>query len=126
LHPRAFGFGTSVDELTNFLKLRGRRDLTADNLPRLLWFPDPQEATSAQELSLSNISAQIGPSVRFAGATVEIADDPIVIDIREKLPWIKSLEGKPPGAPPLYLLNKLAIVRGLFMRRIADRKSGSE
>jgi hypothetical protein len=41
--PRAFGFGTSVGELPDFLKLRGKRELADDNLPRFLWFSNPKD-----------------------------------------------------------------------------------
>jgi hypothetical protein len=56
-----------------------------------------------------------GPSARFAGAFVEITRDWLVIDIREKLPWIKSLEHKPAGKDRIYLPNKLWMGRYMFI-----------
>lgn len=113
--PRAFGFGTSVDELPAFLKLQGKRDLSADNLPRFLWFSNPQDLATAQKLLPTEVSMTLGPSVRFVGASVEITDDPLVVDIRQKLSWIKTIESRPPEARTIYLPNKLGISRYLFI-----------
>lgn len=52
---------------------------------------------------------------QFAGAFVEITSDPLVIDIRQKLPWITSLEKKPAGEHIIYLPNKLGIGRYMFI-----------
>jgi hypothetical protein len=116
--PRVFGFGTSVDELPGFLKLRGKRDLSSDNLPRFLWFSNPQDPATAQIIPAQDFQSVLSPSVRFAGASVEITNDPLVIDIRDKLPWLKSLEQKPPGEDIIYLPNRLGVSRYLF---IGDR-----
>lgn len=119
LVPRAFGFGTSLDELVAALpKLRGRRDLAPNNMPRFLWFPNPQDPTTAQKILVQDFPAVLGSSVSFAGAWVEITDDPLLIDIRDKLSWLKSLEQKPAGNNVIYLPNKLGISRYLF---IGDR-----
>ena len=119
LVPRAFGFGTSLTELVAALpKLRGRRDLAANNMPRFLWFSNPQDPTTAQKTLIQDFPAVLGSSVRFAGASVEITDDPLLIDIRDKLPWLKSLEQKPAGNNVIYLPNKFGISRYLF---IGDR-----
>jgi len=113
--PRAFGFGTSVDELPEFLKLRGKRELTEDNLPRFLRFSKSQDPTTAKILVAQDIPSIFGPPARFAGASVEITSDPIVIDIRQKLPSLKPLEEKPPGSNIIYLPNKLGINRYMFI-----------
>lgn len=117
--PGAYGFGTSVYELPAALpKLRGKRDLALNNLPRFIWFSNPQNPTTARKILVPDFPAVLGPSVRFAGATVEITNNPLVIDIRDKLPWLKALEQKPPGEDIIYLPNKLGINRSMF---IGDR-----
>jgi hypothetical protein len=115
LAPRAFGFGTSVNEMPEFLKETGKRDLVDDNLPRLLLFSNPQDPATARLLPVRDIPSVLGPSVRFAGASVEITNDPIVIDVRQKLAWLETLEKKPPGSDVIYLPNKLGINRNLFI-----------
>jgi hypothetical protein len=111
--PRAFGKSTEVTSIPEFSSQHGLRALEADNLPRFLWFSDSQDPTTAQEIRVhDNI---FGPSGRFAGASVEITSDPLVINIREKLPWIKPLEDKPPGSNIIYLPNDLNISRYMFI-----------
>jgi hypothetical protein len=111
----AFGNHSTYEEIPNLPKLLGKRDLALNNLLRFLWFSNPQDLTTAKKLLVQDIPSIFGPSARFAGASVEITSDPITIDLREKLPWIKSLEGRPLGTPPIYLSNKLTITRGLFI-----------
>jgi hypothetical protein len=98
--------------------LRGKRQLRFDNLPHFLWFSNPQDPTSAKTLLVDDIPRVFGPTAYFAGASVEITSDPLVIDIRQKLPWLKPLEEKPPGHNIIYLPNKLGINRYMF---IGDR-----
>jgi hypothetical protein len=68
--------------------LRGKRKLAFDNLPRFLWFTNPQDPTSATTLLVDDISA------RFAGAFVEITSDPLVIDVRGSRHWRKNLQAR--------------------------------
>jgi hypothetical protein len=112
--PRAFGDENGGD-YKRVTELRGKRELSFDNLPRFLWFPNPQDPNTAETLLVGNIPSVFGPSAHFAGAFVEITSDPLVNDIRQKLPWIKTLEQRPPGEGTLYLPNKLGISRYMFV-----------
>ncbi len=112
--PRAFGDEKGGD-LPSLPKLRGKRELAFDNLPRFLWFSNPQDPTTAKVLLVNDIPSVFGPSARFAGASIEITSDPLVIDIRDTLPWLKALEQKPPGDNIIYLPNKLGINRYMFI-----------
>jgi hypothetical protein len=111
----AFGNHSTVDEIPHLPDLRGKRDLAPNKLPRLLWFSSAQDPTTAKKLLVQDILATLGASARFAGASVEITSDPIVIDIRQKLPWLKPLEDKPPLSNIIYLPNKLGISRYMFI-----------
>lgn len=115
LVPRAFGVRDSNDGLPELANLHGKRKLALDNLPRLLWFSNPQDPTTAKTILVDDIPSVFGPSIRFAGAFVEITSDPLVIDIRQKLPWITSLEKKPAGENIIYLPDKLGIGRYMFI-----------
>jgi hypothetical protein len=114
LVPRAFGDEKGGDP-TMLPTLRGKRKLAFDNLPRFLWFSNPQDPTTATTLLVDDIPRLFGPSARFAGAFVEITSDPLVIDIRQKLPWIMALEERAHGEQVLYLPNKLGINRYMFI-----------
>jgi len=113
--PRAFGKETNAEEIPHLPELQGKRDLALDNLPRLLWFSNPQDPTTAKRLLVQDIPATFGPSARFAGASVEITNDPIVIDIRQHFSWLKPLENKPPLQNIIYLPNGLGINRYYFI-----------
>jgi hypothetical protein len=91
---RAFGLDSTIDQLPRLPNLSGKRVLAPDDLPRFLWFSNPQDPATARKILVQEFPTVLGPPVRFAGASVEITSDPIVIDIRSKLPWLKSLEQK--------------------------------
>jgi hypothetical protein len=110
-----FGNHSTVEEIPHLPDLRGKRDLALDKLPRFLWFLNPQDPTTAQKLLVQDIPATFGPSARFAGASVEITNDPILIDIRQKFSWLKPLEDKPPLNNIIYLPNGLGINRYYFI-----------
>ena len=111
----AFGNHSTAQEIPHLPELRGKRDLALDNMPRFLWFSNPQDPTTAKILLLQDIPVAFGPSARFVGASVEITNDPIVTDIRQKIPWLKPLEEKPPLENIIYLPNKLGINRYMFI-----------
>lgn len=115
LAAEAFGNHSAGDEIPELPKLRGKRDIALNKLPRLLWFRDRQDPTTAQKFMVQDIPAIFGPEARFAGASVEITSDPIVVDIRQKLPWLKPLEDKSPGSNVIYLPNHLGMSRYMFI-----------
>ena len=90
LAARAFGNESTNKVLPELVRLRGRRDLTADNMPALIWFSDITDAKTARRIKSSEIKSILGPSAKIAG-NVEITGDPIVIDIDRKLPWYADL-----------------------------------
>jgi hypothetical protein len=113
--PRAFGRKTNAEEIPTLPELQGKRDLALDNLPRFLWFSNPQDPTTAKKLLVQDIPGTFGPSARFAGASVEITSDPIVVDINRKLPWFQSWSDHYRDRGPIYLQNKLGLSRYMFV-----------
>ncbi|WP_143271553.1 hypothetical protein [Bradyrhizobium mercantei] len=111
LVPRAFGVEDTIDGLPAVTRLRGKRKLGLNNLPRLLWFSNPQDPHTAKTILVDEIASVLGPSARFAGASVEMTSDPLVIDIRQKLPWVDLY----PDTNRLYLPNNLAIGSYMFI-----------
>jgi hypothetical protein len=90
--PRAFHMSITP-ELPD-LRMEGRRELTPDNMPRLIWFSDPADPMTARPIAPAEFTASLGPGARLVSADVEITDDPIVIDIDKKLPWYPELANR--------------------------------
>lgn len=90
LGAQAFGNDSSYLRLPQLPHLRGRRNLSSNNWPRLMWLPDPSDRTSAREIALDDIENVFGRGARFTSAFVEITNDPIVFDIDKKLPWYRA------------------------------------
>jgi hypothetical protein len=111
LVPRAFGVKDAIDGLSAVARLRGKRELGLNNLPRLLWFSNPQDPHTAKTILVDDIASVLGQSARFAGASVEMTRDPLVIDIRQKLPWVDLYS----DTNRLYLPNNLDIGRYIFV-----------
>jgi hypothetical protein len=86
----AFGNKSTNKELPQLTHLTGKRHLTANNMPRLIWFSDISDPKTAKRLLVSQIPELFGRSARLVDATVEITRDTIVIDIDKKLPWYKK------------------------------------
>jgi hypothetical protein len=108
---RAFGNGSTDEELPALEKLRGKRDLVPNDLPRFVWFSNPQDPMTARKILVHDFPTVLGPSVRFAGASVEITSDPLVVDIRQKLSWVDLYS----GSNMLELPNKFSIGRYMFI-----------
>jgi hypothetical protein len=111
----AFGNKSSNDELPALPRLSGRRDLSPDNFPRLIWFSNPADPKSAKKIMVGDVPYSMDPTAHFTEAFVEITREPIVVDVRRVLPWLGPLESKPPGSNIIYLPNKLGLNRYLFI-----------
>jgi hypothetical protein len=72
-------------------RLSGRRDLAANDMPRLIWFADVDDPKEARKFKPEDIPTLFGAGARLVAAYVEITSDPIVIDIDKRLPWYKDL-----------------------------------
>jgi hypothetical protein len=104
----------SNDDLPELPKLRGRRELTSNNMPRLIWFSDIANPKTARRIRAAEIPTVFGPNARLRTAEVEITDAPIVVDIDKKLPWFGILE-KPLGRIEVsygFILDKWAFIGG--------------
>jgi hypothetical protein len=113
LVPRAFGVRGGNEVLPQLTQLSGRRNLTPDNMPRLIWFSDAADPKTARVIKPGDIPVLFGPNARLATSYVEITHDPIVIDIDKRLPWYKSL--KDSRNKILYLPNGFALGWTMFV-----------
>ncbi|TPQ39934.1 hypothetical protein C2U70_06285 [Bradyrhizobium guangdongense] len=91
LCANAFGNRSTTEDLPKLPHLVGRRELSSNNFPRLVWFSNPADPKSARKVTVENIAKVLDPSARFTKAYVEITRDPIVVDIAKKLPWYPAL-----------------------------------
>jgi hypothetical protein len=87
---RAFQVSGGFDAYRQIGLQTGRRDLSAENMPLLVWLPHLTDPSSARPISAADILTVLGPGARLSNAYVEMTNDPIAIDIDRKLPWLKS------------------------------------
>lgn len=91
LCANAFGNRSTLEELPKLPLLKGRRELSPNNFPRLVWFSNPADSTSARKVTTANVASILDPTAHFTEAFVEITRDRIVVDIPKKLPWYPAL-----------------------------------
>ena len=114
LGARAFGNGSTLPELPQLPRLRGRRDLASDNMPRLIWFSNIADPKTARRFKPDDIPTLFGPAARLAAAHVEITNDPVVIDIDKKLPWYETLK-RPLGQGVIQIEYGFALAKPMFV-----------
>jgi hypothetical protein len=88
----AFGLKGGNEQLPLLRTMSGRRELTANNMPQLIWFPNPADPKSARRVRAGELEQDLGPTARLAAARVEITADPIVITINKKFPWVATFD----------------------------------
>jgi len=88
----AFGNRSTHKELPGLPKLAGRRALSLDNFPRLVWFSNPADASTARKVTPGNIASIVDPTARVTEAFVEITKATIVADITKYFPWLPALK----------------------------------
>jgi hypothetical protein len=86
------GYVVTKERLRGLPEPPARAELTADNLPQLIWFKDVADQRTARPIKAIEFSAAIAEGARLTSAKIEMTDDPIVIDIDKKLPWYRALE----------------------------------
>jgi hypothetical protein len=115
LCAQAFGNPSTDEELAKLPKLHGRRDLAAPNLPRLLWFSNLEDPRTGAKLSAGKMPGAFGASAGLVRASVEITNDPIVININRKFPWFQAWSDNYRTRGPIYLPNGTALSRYMFV-----------
>ncbi|KJC53278.1 hypothetical protein [Bradyrhizobium sp. LTSP857] len=115
LCARAFGNRSTSEDLPKLPHLTGRRALSPDNFPRLVWFSNPADPKSAQKVTIGNVASIIDPAARFTDAFVEITQDPIVVDIAMKLPWYSALQEAQRGKGIYSESGKFQLIYRMFV-----------
>lgn len=114
LGARAFGNDSTHKNLPALERLTGRRYLSEDNMPRLLWFKDPADIKSAQIIKAEDIPKLFGPDAKLKSAYVEITRDPIVVNIGKKLPWYSELEKRQKAKGVLSRADEFVLIYEMF------------
>jgi hypothetical protein len=111
----AFGSDSSYADLPKLEKLSGRRDLTPENWPLLIYFPKPSDPMSAHKFDPSQVQDFFGPGARFTSAFVQITSDPIVVDIDKKLPWYRAWAENYRQRGPIWITNRFGLGPTMFV-----------
>jgi len=96
------GYVVTRERLRELSGAPAHADLTPENLPQFIWFKNIADPTTAMPLKAPDFAAVIGGDARLASAKLETTDDPIVIDINQKLPWYKELENSQKNHMVIY------------------------
>jgi hypothetical protein len=113
---RAYGLeGAGYDSYRLIREQSGRRNLTPDNMPLLIWFANAADPATARVFKAEHIAGLFGPTARLAAAHVEITSDPVVIDIDKKFPWYRDLADRQKAQGVLSRPNEFQPVYNMFI-----------
>ncbi|HEX3944677.1 MAG TPA: hypothetical protein VHW69_11370 [Rhizomicrobium sp.] len=101
-HACVPGYPRSIANELHLSHTTGSVELTADNMPLFIWFPDKSDPKTAQFVKPVDFTTTIGDLTRLSAARVEITQDPVVVDIDKKLPLYNRLP-PPTGSDILRL-----------------------
>jgi hypothetical protein len=88
-------YSGTLERVRALSRITESANLTPDNMPLFIWFADKSDPESGREVKPGDFSSVIGDRAHLASAKVQITNDPIVIDIPEKLPLYKKLPQPP-------------------------------
>jgi hypothetical protein len=92
LAQRAYGLLPTPGAARLIASKQGIVQLTADNLPPFVWFPNLADSNNAQMVNPADMASVIGDEARFVSANIAITHDPIVIDFNKRAPWYDALK----------------------------------
>jgi len=108
----AYGMRGS-DDYPKMAAQTGRRELP--RMPLLIWFSDITDPNTARAITSADFPGLFGPSARLKEASVEITQEPVVIDLDKKLPWYKALAEQQKSRGVLGRPNHLQLVYSMFI-----------
>ena len=112
---RAFNLKSGFDSYQQITSQVGRRDLSAENMPLLVWLPNIADPNSAQPITPAQIPTMLGVGARLSNAYVEMTTDPVVIDIGRKLPWFKSWADQQKRGPNITRPDQFKLVHNMLV-----------
>lgn len=113
---RAYGLeGAGYKSYRQIGEQRGRRHLTPDNMPMLIWFSNIVNPATARVFQAEEVPVLFGATARLASAYVEITTDPIVIDVDRTFPWYRELADRQRKQGVLSRPNEFQPVYNMFI-----------
>ncbi len=83
-------FPTYLDQLKNLPRMRGRKVLPENKLPRMIWVSDVSGLDTAVPVAPQNFIKTIGKGVVLQKVWLEITQDPLGGGLLQKLPWLAA------------------------------------
>jgi len=108
-------YGATLDRVRELARMKGKVDLTPDNMPPFIWISNKADPATAHFVKPQDFASVIGDSTRLLSAQVEITRDPVVIDINRKLPLYNSLPPPAKGSASFHLPNGQVLNWGMFI-----------
>lgn len=88
LEPR----GCRNSDLGRLERLRGARELSTYDLPRLVTFADAAAPRTVAQVDPRDLAASFGPGTRLRRATIEVTSDRVTRgDVERALPWLRGV-----------------------------------
>jgi hypothetical protein len=114
--PCVTGYPGSIENERALARKRGPVELTPDNLPAFIWFSDDTNLMTAKIVKPEEFTSVIGDSARLVSTQIEITNDPVIIDLENRLPLYKSLP-PPPPTDSVTLPNGVSLNWAMFIQR---------
>lgn len=73
------------------IRNRGAREISVDDLPDLVTFPDVNDPRTVMAVDPKDLEATLGPGVKWHRMTIEFTDEPVTTGLELKLPWLKTI-----------------------------------
>ena len=95
INPLPSDKGVASFRMMSRIGIGKKTELTGQQIPTLVTFSDLRRPETARLLSIADIPRELGPTVRFRSAWIEITNDAVTRNLAEKIPWIKQETGRP-------------------------------
>jgi hypothetical protein len=103
-------------QLASLSKLRGRWELSTQDLPTLVTFSNSGDPATVKVLRADQLEQFFGPSVRWRGVVVEMTTDAVTHVIESKLPWVTKLTSSLSGSSVFLSPGKFTLNGPYFKR----------
>lgn len=97
---------TAFDQISRLSKFRGPKAIEPEDLPDLVTFADTADPKSVIAVDPNDLTATLGPNIKWRAITLEATDEPITRSIADKLPWLKNMSSLLDGTEYNVVANK--------------------
>ena len=89
---REISFWNAVTELGRSDHIGRQVELTPDQYPMFVRFPDFRDPTTVEKVDPGNLMVKFGPGVHLHRVAIQITNESVTTGIEQRLPWLNSLE----------------------------------